>query len=729
MQEGSSFSLSMRHSSMTCDCLPANSSLGLKRFKPSPEKRMNTTSGIGTPNSRASPASAFTTRATATGSTPTSSGSLLQQAQAAPPSQLTFGFAGFTPAASTAAAGSGTSVASSSLNSNMASASTTNPFSSATANTTGLFRGFSLSSSTGGSSSTAIAATPSTATNNTAGIATATTATASTTASGTNAATTTQGSSAITVSNYTTISSANSAHVVLRWKASEVDNSKDFTCTRTFTLVKGEDKDSDPKLGKTFQCVVRICGNTVVNTQLAGSSAALELLRFVRYAIVRDSKKNAVVFSNPVLTPQIFTTQSQTFFFLSLENSTPLQISAEDGICQVDITLTSSRDYPAENLSLSSDHCNSILFKMLHDTVSHDVFFKFGSLSIPEVTSTNSSTAASTVGASTRSLQSSSSSTSQQASSSTHESDKATTNTDDEDANSKSSDSDEVELETKDSEQALEEDSTIWPSDYESGSDSVVEDDENVDESLVENLQSGPGVSSAPVSPVTTTGSSSTAAPVPASSALVNSTIVKTPSSSFRVVSAHMVVLAQTEYFRNMFLGPFAEGEPGNKWIEIKECDIQTFRLLIQFLYLGQILPKSEPGRLTRDLFSTIATAAASSPNSSPESTEKEDTTWEDIYLIADRYDISALKNIASAKIIKGLDRTWAVPFLFRTGYLFAQDLRPALIRFVVRSNMPELTQKQIQEGYYDHPECNSIFGEIIAELWNVSNSATKVSK
>ncbi|KAF9100419.1 hypothetical protein BGX29_006611 [Mortierella sp. GBA35] len=193
-------------------------------------------------------------------------------------------------------------------------------------------------------------------------------------------------------------------------------------------------------------------------------------------------------------------------------------------------------------------------------------------------------------------------------------------------------------------------------------------------------------------------------------SALNNiSTALNMPSTSLNTTStarmetlgAHKIVLSQYEYFKTMFSSSFAEGGPGIKRIKIKDSDIHCFQLLIQFLYLGRLRSWNAPTVLTQDSM-----------------TQRHQPSWEDVYLIADRYNIPDLKDMAGTRIVHGLCSEWAVPFLFRTGYLF-EDMRQALVKFVVKNNMDEISHKKTQEAYFSHPECTAIFGEIIAELWS----------
>ncbi|KAF9139887.1 hypothetical protein BGX30_007354 [Mortierella sp. GBA39] len=179
----------------------------------------------------------------------------------------------------------------------------------------------------------------------------------------------------------------------------------------------------------------------------------------------------------------------------------------------------------------------------------------------------------------------------------------------------------------------------------------------------------------------------------------------KSRTSIVETQGAHKIVLSQYDYFKTMFSSSFAEGGPGVKRIKIKDSDIHCFRLLIQFLYLGRLRPWNAPTILTQDCLIV-----------------KHQPTWEDVYLIADRYSIAELKEMAGSRIIQGLSSEWAVPFLFRTGYLF-EEMRHALVKYVVKNNMDEISHKKTQEAYFAHPECTAIFGEIITELWTSKSS------
>ncbi|KAF9574931.1 hypothetical protein EC968_004932 [Mortierella alpina] len=179
---------------------------------------------------------------------------------------------------------------------------------------------------------------------------------------------------------------------------------------------------------------------------------------------------------------------------------------------------------------------------------------------------------------------------------------------------------------------------------------------------------------------------------------------ISTTTSGKQSIGAHKIVLSQVEYFQTMFSSSFAEGGPGVKKILIKDADIHCFRVLIEFIYLGELRPLSIPRFLTED---------------HPQAPQDPTPTWEDLYLLADRYNILPLREIAGIRILSGLHASWAVPFLFRTAYLF-EELRPHVIKFVVKNCVLMIVQKKVQQDYFDHPECSAIFGEIITELSSV---------
>ncbi|KAF9212361.1 hypothetical protein BGZ59_006851 [Podila verticillata] len=187
----------------------------------------------------------------------------------------------------------------------------------------------------------------------------------------------------------------------------------------------------------------------------------------------------------------------------------------------------------------------------------------------------------------------------------------------------------------------------------------------------------------------------------------LNPTIKDNQVSRTVTVGAHLSVLSQYKYFESTF-SPIMDRSAGKAVIRMTKDEPAVFRLLLQFLYLGQLKPRTSPLFVTRDI---LAQDSRGVP------------TWEDMLLIAHRYEVPELAALAADKIAANLDGKWAIPFLFRTGHKFS-ILRQDVIRFVVANNMPLVVQKAIQQTYLTHPECSAIFGEIMAELWSLHTQA-----
>ncbi|KAG0086320.1 hypothetical protein BGZ92_008220 [Podila epicladia] len=183
-----------------------------------------------------------------------------------------------------------------------------------------------------------------------------------------------------------------------------------------------------------------------------------------------------------------------------------------------------------------------------------------------------------------------------------------------------------------------------------------------------------------------------------------NPTIKGKQVSRTVTVGAHVSVLSQYKYFKSTYFSPSIDRSVEKMAIKISDEEVAVFRLLLQFLYLGQLKPHMTPLFVTRDI---LAQGSRGVP------------TWEDVFLAAHRYEVPKLAVLAADKIVASLDSEWAIPFLFRTGYKFA-SLRHDVIQFVVANNMPQVVQKELQQSYLAHPECSAIFGEIMAEMWNV---------
>ncbi|KAG0028182.1 hypothetical protein BGZ81_004963 [Podila clonocystis] len=164
------------------------------------------------------------------------------------------------------------------------------------------------------------------------------------------------------------------------------------------------------------------------------------------------------------------------------------------------------------------------------------------------------------------------------------------------------------------------------------------------------------------------------------------------------VLHAHKLVLSQWPYFKAMFEGGFAEGEPGVQRINILDTKLRTFKLLLRFLYTGQLPVHLGPTIMYSDELEDI-----------------EDASMEDLFLAADRYDIQALQDLTLEPLLESLDADNAIPFLFRTAYKFP-ELRKPVMQFVAKSCGMASPRKNIRNKYRDHPDVFDILVDLFDE-------------
>lgn len=172
--------------------------------------------------------------------------------------------------------------------------------------------------------------------------------------------------------------------------------------------------------------------------------------------------------------------------------------------------------------------------------------------------------------------------------------------------------------------------------------------------------------------------------------------VKKTPSQATSL-KAHRLILAQWPYFRTMFESGFAESGPGEKQIRIKDTKITTFDLLLRFMYTGVLPNHHKPAIVYADALQ-----------------DNRDASIEDLFLATDRYDIQELRQQTLETLLEELHADSAVPFLFRTAYLFEGELREPVIQFVAKSCGPEMSKKKIYGEYKEHPEVLEIVMDLL---------------
>lgn len=170
------------------------------------------------------------------------------------------------------------------------------------------------------------------------------------------------------------------------------------------------------------------------------------------------------------------------------------------------------------------------------------------------------------------------------------------------------------------------------------------------------------------------------------------------PPTQTMKISAHKHVLAHWPYFKSMFEGGFAESGEGAKQIQIKDVKPATFRLMIQFMYMGYLVKEEEP--------KTVFTDALEN---------EEEASWEDIYVTAHLYDLEGLCQLAKTSIIRGLATENAIPFLFRSAYLYG-ELRAPVVKYAATSCVSAIASKDFRSNYLTHPEFGALLHELFIE-------------
>ncbi|KAF9304089.1 hypothetical protein BGZ74_002407 [Mortierella antarctica] len=144
------------------------------------------------------------------------------------------------------------------------------------------------------------------------------------------------------------------------------------------------------------------------------------------------------------------------------------------------------------------------------------------------------------------------------------------------------------------------------------------------------------------------------------------------PPTQTMKIGAHKHVLAQWPYFKSMFEGGFAESGEGAKQIQIKDVKPATFRLMIQFMYMGHLVKEEEPKTVFTD----------------------------------------ALENEEEAR---GLATENAIPFLFRSAYLYG-ELRAPVVKYAATSCVSAIASKDFRSNYLTHPEFGALLHELFIE-------------
>ncbi|KAF9298558.1 hypothetical protein BGZ74_009335 [Mortierella antarctica] len=170
------------------------------------------------------------------------------------------------------------------------------------------------------------------------------------------------------------------------------------------------------------------------------------------------------------------------------------------------------------------------------------------------------------------------------------------------------------------------------------------------------------------------------------------------------IEKAHKLVLDQWPYFQRMLNGNFKEGVASEKEIEVLDVKPKVFQLLLRFMYTGIIPEEEHPSATLTDTL-----------------TDPQEACWEDVFLAAHHYELDELCELAQKNIPDKLTPQTAIPFLFRTGYLF-DALRAPTIKYIAATSVSEAASKSFRDMYYNHPEYGKLVFEIFEEFHYVPN-------
>ncbi|KAF9430857.1 hypothetical protein BGZ94_003030 [Podila epigama] len=163
---------------------------------------------------------------------------------------------------------------------------------------------------------------------------------------------------------------------------------------------------------------------------------------------------------------------------------------------------------------------------------------------------------------------------------------------------------------------------------------------------------------------------------------------------------AHKAILIQWPYFRTMLESGFAEGGQRPTQITAKDTSIDTFKILLRYMYTVTIPEDMMPEQVYDN----------------PLNNSK--FSWEQIYLAADRYDIAGLRDEAENRLIDSLDEKNSTDFLFRTAYMF-EDLRSSVIDYIAENcGQLFISNHDSVDMFKDHPEFASIICEMYTALY-----------
>ncbi|KAG0035343.1 hypothetical protein BGZ82_005301 [Podila clonocystis] len=160
-------------------------------------------------------------------------------------------------------------------------------------------------------------------------------------------------------------------------------------------------------------------------------------------------------------------------------------------------------------------------------------------------------------------------------------------------------------------------------------------------------------------------------------------------------IGAHRMILWHWPYFRRLLESASAQNHFGPLTIRLKSTDADTLTIVIRFIYI-QMLPTQ---------LSTFQ------DEEDDDATWTSTSNWEKVFIAAERFKVEELQRIACTKVLHGLSEATAIPFLFRTAYLYS-DFRGNVVEYVAQNLHHVVTKRPFRDAYGDHSDFRELHDE-----------------
>lgn len=197
----------------------------------------------------------------------------------------------------------------------------------------------------------------------------------------------------------------------------------------------------------------------------------------------------------------------------------------------------------------------------------------------------------------------------------------------------------------------------------------------------------------------------------------------------------HQSVLSQQPYLAS-FLGKLQEVEGSGdssvfsiKSTHVTEYSLEGYCCLVRFLYTGTIdlevdledfaigCPPNKPysgSCKKRPIVEGLFPRAVNTCSTAETDDFKRNTSWSEMFQLADCYKVSELREYCKSKIVASLTQGNGLEMLFRFAYKY-QDMKDVLLQHVAGIvDTMFATDKDPFEAYKDHPEKHDLMVKIL---------------